>query len=141
MPNFPLSFSHCTSLFGVQANATGRSAKSVREFLEKHYSPEAVQSRDNTVMLAIKALLEVVQSGSKSMELAVMERGKQLEVRRQNPTSYTVATHTGLASGRLLKMQLPCKYTYFLQLSESSGESAYKRGGIGTGKPQNFNYP
>lgn len=65
---------------GVQANATGRSAKSVREFLEKHYSPEAVQSRDDTVMLAIKALLEVVQSGSKSMELAVMERGEQLKV-------------------------------------------------------------
>ena len=38
-------------------------------------------------------------------------------------------------------MQLPCKYTYFLQLSESPGESAYKRGGggggggTGTGKP------
>lgn len=64
----------------VQANATGRSAKSVREFLEKHYSPEAVQSRDDTVMLAIKALLEVVQSGSKSMELAVMEKGEQLKV-------------------------------------------------------------
>lgn len=62
-----------------KANATGRSAKSVREFLEKHYSPEAVQSRDDTVMLAIKALLEVVQSGSKSMELAVMERGEQLK--------------------------------------------------------------
>ena len=43
-----------------------------------------------------------------------------------------------------LKMQLPCKYTYFLQLSESSGESAYNGGGgggTGTGKPQNFNYP
>ena len=66
---------------GMQANATGRSAKSVREFLEKHYSPEAVQTRDDTVLLAVKALLEVVQSGSKSMELAVIERGKQLEVR------------------------------------------------------------
>lgn len=32
-------------------------------------------------MLAIKALLEVVQSGSKFMELAVMEKGKPLEVR------------------------------------------------------------
>jgi 20S proteasome subunit alpha 4 len=61
-----------------KANATGRGAKSVREYLEKNYSPEAVQTRDDTVVLAIKALLEVVQSGSKSMELAVMERGKQL---------------------------------------------------------------
>ena len=65
-----------------QANATGRGAKSVREYLEKNYSPEAVQTRDDTVVLAIKALLEVVQSGSKSMELAVMERGKQLTVRQ-----------------------------------------------------------
>ena len=39
-----------------------------------------MQTRDDTIMLAIKALLEVVQSGSKSMELAVMEKGKQLEV-------------------------------------------------------------
>ena len=58
----------------------------MREYLEKNYSPEAVQTRDDTVILAIKALLEVVQSGSKSMELAVMERGKKLEVCR--PFSY-----------------------------------------------------
>lgn len=63
-----------------QANVTGRSAKTVREYLEKNYSPEAVSSRDGTIILAIKALLEVVQSGSKFMELAVMERGKPLEV-------------------------------------------------------------
>ena len=63
-----------------QANVTGRNAKTVREYLEKHYSPEAVKTRDDTIVLAIKALLEVVQSGSKSMEVAVMERGKPLEV-------------------------------------------------------------
>ena len=54
---------------------TGRSAKTVREYLEKHYSPEAVKTKDDTIILAIKALLEVVQSGSKSMELALMEKG------------------------------------------------------------------
>lgn len=64
----------------VQANATGRSAKSVREYLEKNYSPETVKTRDSSIMLAIKALLEVVQSGSKSMEVAVIEKGKSLEV-------------------------------------------------------------
>ena len=37
-------------------------------------------SRNDTILLAIRALLEVVQSSSKSMELAVMERGKPLEV-------------------------------------------------------------
>lgn len=62
---------------------TGRSAKTVREYLEKHYSPEAVKTKDDTIILAIKALLEVVQSGSKSMELALMERGKPLEVCRR----------------------------------------------------------
>ena len=67
-----------------QANVTGRNAKTVREYLEKHYSPEAVKTRDDTIVLAIKALLEVVQSGSKSMEVAVMERGKPLEVRMQS---------------------------------------------------------
>jgi len=51
----------------------------VREYLEKHYSPEAVKTKDDTIILAIKALLEVVQSGSKSMELALMEKGKPLE--------------------------------------------------------------
>lgn len=63
-----------------QANVTGRSAKSVREYLEKNYSPEAVATRDGVIILAIKTLLEVVQSGSKFMELAVMEKGKPLEV-------------------------------------------------------------
>lgn len=48
--------------------------------MEKHYSPEAVRTKDDTVILAIKALLEVVQSGSKSMEVAVMEKGKPMEV-------------------------------------------------------------
>lgn len=71
-------------IFTVQANATGRSAKTVREYLEKNYSPEAVGNRDGTITLAIKALLEVVQSGSKFMELAVMERGEPLEVSIKN---------------------------------------------------------
>lgn len=67
-------------LLYLQANVTGRSAKTVREYLEKNYSPETVSTRDGTITLAIKALLEVVQSGSKFMELAVMESGKPLEV-------------------------------------------------------------
>lgn len=46
-------------LFSQQANAIGRSAKTVREFLEKHYSEEVANSDDETIKLAIKALLEV----------------------------------------------------------------------------------
>lgn len=42
-----------------QANAIGRSAKTVREFLEKHYTEEVADSDDETIKLAIKALLEV----------------------------------------------------------------------------------
>lgn len=59
-----------------KANATGRSAKTVREFLEKYYKAEEVESEDGAVKLAIKALLEVAQSGQKNLEVAVMERDK-----------------------------------------------------------------
>ncbi len=65
-----------------QANAIGRSAKTVREFLEKHYSEEVSASEKESIKLALKALLEVVQSGSKNMEIAVMRRGEPLKVKR-----------------------------------------------------------
>ena len=42
-----------------QAGAIGRSAKTVLEFLEKHYTTELVASNEETIKLAIKALLEV----------------------------------------------------------------------------------
>jgi len=66
--------------FEWMANAIGRSAKSVREFLEKSYTPEVAANERETIKLALKALLEVVQSGSKNMEVAVMRRSKQLEI-------------------------------------------------------------
>lgn len=47
---------HC-----FQANAIGRGAKSVREFLEKNYTDEAIETDDLTIKLVIKALLEVSQ--------------------------------------------------------------------------------
>jgi len=68
-----------------QANAIGRSAKTVREFLEKHYSEDQVTTDRGTIKLALKALLEVVQSGSKNMEVAVMRRREPLRVRRHSP--------------------------------------------------------
>lgn len=86
-----------------KANATGRSAKTVREFLEKHYTAEEVSTQDGAVkvckfvefvfmsfeivdfnmfcffrQLAIRALLEVVQSGQKNLEIAVMQRNKPI---------------------------------------------------------------
>ena len=43
----------------------------VREYLEKSY--EETEGA-NTVKLAVKALMEVVEAGSKNLEIAVMEK-------------------------------------------------------------------
>ncbi|KAI9209713.1 putative PRE6-20S proteasome subunit [Polychytrium aggregatum] len=53
-----------------KANAIGRSSKTVREFLEKNYKED--MTRDETIKLTIKSLLEVVQTGAKNIEIAVM---------------------------------------------------------------------
>jgi len=63
-----------------KANAIGRSSKTVQEFLEKNYSEEEVESDEFTVKLALKALLEVVQTGSKNVELAVMKKGEGMRL-------------------------------------------------------------
>lgn len=63
-----------------KANATGRNAKTVREFLEKYYQPEDVTTEAKTVKLAIRALLEVVQSGGKNLEIAVMRQGQPMRM-------------------------------------------------------------
>lgn len=64
----------------MQANAIGRSAKTVREYLEKFYTEEVAESDHDTTKLTLKALLEVVQSGSKNMEVALMRRNKPIQV-------------------------------------------------------------
>ena len=58
-----------------KANAIGRNAKAVREFLEKNWTAEAVETEDGATKLAVKALLEVVQLGGKNLEIAVMRKG------------------------------------------------------------------
>jgi len=63
-----------------KANATGRSAKTVREFLEKNYKSEDVVEERAAIKLAIRALLEVVQSGGKNLEIAVMTKGQPLKM-------------------------------------------------------------
>jgi 20S proteasome subunit alpha 4 len=55
-----------------KANAIGRNSKTVREFLEKEYA--ATSGRD-TLKLAVRALVEVVEGSSKNIEVAVVERG------------------------------------------------------------------
>ncbi len=63
-----------------KANAIGRNAKSVREFLEKNYNDETCESEALCIKLCIRALLEVVQSGAKNVEIAVSRRNRPLEV-------------------------------------------------------------
>ncbi|KAF5386878.1 hypothetical protein D9615_001680 [Tricholomella constricta] len=54
-----------------KANAIGRSSKTVREFLEKNHKDD--MSRDESIKLTVKSLLEVVQTGAKNIEISVME--------------------------------------------------------------------
>lgn len=51
----------------------GRNSKTLREFLEKNY--EADMSERQSSKLAIQALLEVVDSGAKNMEICVVRQG------------------------------------------------------------------
>ena len=61
-----------------KANAIGRSSKTVREFLERNHKDE--MSKEETIKLAVKSLLEVVQTGAKNIEIAVMAPGKAIEM-------------------------------------------------------------
>jgi len=60
-----------------KANAIGRNSKTIREFLEKNY---AETSGRDTAKLAIRALMETVEAGSKNIEVAVMERATGLRI-------------------------------------------------------------
>ena len=62
----------------MQANAIGRSSKTVREFLEKNHKDDL--SREETIKLTIKSLLEVVQTGAKNIEISIMERYNEVTV-------------------------------------------------------------
>ena len=61
-----------------KANAIGRSSKTVREFLERNHKDD--MDREETIKLTVKSLLEVVQTGAKNIEIAVMAPGKKLEM-------------------------------------------------------------
>lgn len=61
-----------------KANAIGRSSKTVREFLERNHKDG--MDREETLKLTIKSLLEVVQTGAKNIEIAIMAPGAKLEM-------------------------------------------------------------
>lgn len=50
----------------------------MREFLERNH--KADMDREETIKLTVKSLLEVVQTGAKNIEIAVMAPGKPLEM-------------------------------------------------------------
>jgi len=56
-----------------KAISIGRNSKQVNEFLEKNYKEG--QSKDESLKLVAKALLDVVESGSKNIDLVLIERG------------------------------------------------------------------
>ncbi|KAL9060959.1 MAG: hypothetical protein Q9162_000403 [Coniocarpon cinnabarinum] len=61
-----------------KANSIGRSSKTVREFLERNHKDD--MDREETLKLTIKSLLEVVQTGAKNIEIAIMAPEKKLEM-------------------------------------------------------------
>lgn len=60
-----------------KAHAIGRSSKTVREFLEKHYEDEMTD--EQTIKLTVKSLLEVVQTGAKNIEVSVLKSGNRIQ--------------------------------------------------------------
>lgn len=60
-----------------KAATTGRSAKTIREFLEKNY--KEAMTAEAAITLTVQALMEVVESGSKNIEIAIMRHGEALQ--------------------------------------------------------------
>ena len=72
-----------------KANATGRNSKTVREWLEKNY---VETSGGDTAKLAVRALLEVVEAGSKNIEVAIMRRDTGLTILSDEEVDAIVAS-------------------------------------------------
>jgi len=63
----------------------------VLEFLEKNWAPAL--PRASAVRLAVRALLEVVDSGAKNMEIAVIAREQALQVRISREFMHSISFH------------------------------------------------
>ncbi|EFA77609.1 proteasome subunit alpha type 7 [Heterostelium album PN500] len=60
-----------------KAAAIGRNSKTVSEFLEKNFTDE---SDTASIKLAVRALLEVVESGNKNIEIAIIKRNEPIKL-------------------------------------------------------------
>uniref|UniRef100_A0A2A4JSC1 Proteasome alpha-type subunits domain-containing protein n=1 Tax=Heliothis virescens TaxID=7102 RepID=A0A2A4JSC1_HELVI len=67
-----------------KATTTGKYDKSAREFLEKAYSEEAVKTDQGATKLAIRTILEVVHSGQRNLDVAVLKRGQPVTMLDQS---------------------------------------------------------
>lgn len=65
------------------ANAIGRNNKSVSEYLEKHHTTTDI-TEAAAIGIAVSALLEVVESGGKNIEIGVMRAGKGCQLMDQD---------------------------------------------------------
>jgi len=65
------------------ANAIGRNAKNVIEYLEKHFDVEKSLTETEALHLIISALLEVVESGGKNIEVGIVRKGLGLVMLEQ----------------------------------------------------------
>ena len=64
-----------------KANAIGRNDKQVREFLEKNYK-EGMGMEDSLLLVA-RALMEIVESGSKNIEIAVLKYNELITLKEE----------------------------------------------------------
>ena len=62
----------------LKANAIGHNSKAIKEFLEKNYKSE--MDDKSAIKLALKGLLEIVQTGGKNIDIAVMTKDLKLEL-------------------------------------------------------------
>lgn len=79
-----------------KANAIGRNSKTVLEFLEKKYAESVTDAAEDvadeeTIKLAVKAMLEVVESSHKNIEITVLRRDTGVEILDEKATEALVA--------------------------------------------------
>uniref|UniRef100_A0A1I8C309 Proteasome subunit alpha type n=1 Tax=Meloidogyne hapla TaxID=6305 RepID=A0A1I8C309_MELHA len=63
--------------YELLAGVVGRNEKVVKEYLEEHYKDETTANQHAALKLVVRALIPVVQTGARNMEIAVMTRDSQ----------------------------------------------------------------